>query len=179
VVIAIVVAALAGGGCSLVCLGYLGYRRAQLSTIRQLVEIRARLPQFHEDSLVFSAKDTPRRIVFRAWFDGAELAILHEESYGWPEHGRQRLYLANGAVLACSSSFHRSEGAPRDQESAILYDPSGIPLTGWVQQDGRRRSPSRRKLVTYRQIEERIVREFMADYLEPNPTPSPDPTGRR
>ena len=76
--------------------------------------------------------DTTRRFVFRAWFDGAELAILHEETDGWHEHGRDRLhYLANGAVLACSSSFHRSEGAPRDQESAVLYDPSGIPLIGW------------------------------------------------
>jgi hypothetical protein len=150
-----------------------------MSAIRQLAEIRARLPQFHEDSLVIRGTDTTRRFVFRAWFDGAELAILHEETDGWHEHGRDRLYLANGAVLACSSSFHRSEGTPRDQESAVLYDPSGIPLIGWVQQDGLRRSPSRRKLVTYRQMEERTVREFMEDYLKPDPTPTPDPTRRR
>jgi hypothetical protein len=159
-VIAIVVAALAGGSCSLVCMGYLGYRRAQMSTIRQLVEIRARLPQYHEDSLVMG-RDTSR-IVFRAWLDGAQLAILHEDVKAIPGHAR--FYLLNGALLACSTSAHKPRGKYRDVETAILYDAAGHPLTGWVEVDGQRRSLTSSQMETLHAMHEKAIKSFWENY---------------
>jgi hypothetical protein len=146
------------------------HRRARLSAIRRLAEIRARLPQFHEDSLVY-AKGTANRVVFRAWLDGAQLAILHEEAHGDSMHGRDRFYLADGALLACSTSYHQIVGKGRDMETAALFDAAGHPLIGWVAIDGQRKFPPPRVLEMMRVMHERVIHEFWDDYSKPSHRP--------
>jgi hypothetical protein len=165
-IVALALAVLVTAGCAIESAEH---RRARLSAIERLAEIRARLPQFHEDSLV-RARDANNRVVFRAWFDGPQLAILHEEvRFDSGVRGRDRFYLVDGALLACSTSYHRSQGTYRDMETAVLFDAKGHPLIGWVEIDGRRRFPPARTLETIRAMNERTIHEFWDDYASARP----------